>query len=228
MRIRYIFDVVSVSFAGGRETEIRWFLAVLLAFALCLNATIFGSVAKDTIAQNASEHSRVFIIGYMDDSRILQTHKGMAGNKIVTGTRGSGTATRTIDSWVYSDSCMEEASITISGTYDYHPYTPPEVFSQSDLRNALCAKNYEVGSVYSETYSNLKDLIKDTNIYQNDYTSIYDIDSEVQGVAKIGTKVQKNRYTVPSYYMTGTYIGYVDIREEFQSGNMSIMSLPCP
>jgi hypothetical protein len=206
----------------------RWILAALLALTVCLIAITISSVANDTIAQNATEHSRIFVIGYMDDSRILQTHKGLAGQKIVTGTRGSGTATRTIDSWVYSDSNMEEASITVSGTYDYSPYTPPAVFTESDLRNALCSKNYEVGSVFSESYSNLKDLIKDTNIYQNDYTSIYDIDSEVQGVAKIGARVQKNIDTVPSYIMGGTYIGYVDLRTEFQAGNMSIMSLPCP
>jgi hypothetical protein len=214
--------------SGGRDAEMRWLLAVLLVFAVCLITAVIGSVAKDTIAQNASEHSRVFIIGYMDDSRVIQTQKGFSGSKMVTGTRGSGTATRTIDSWVYADSTMEETSLTVSGTYDYHPYTPPVVFTQSDLRNALCAKNYEVGSVFSETYSHLKDLIKDTNIYQNDNTSIYDIDSEVQGMARIGARVQKNPHTVPSYIMGGTYIGYVDIRTELQAGNMSIMSLPCP
>jgi hypothetical protein len=206
----------------------RWVLIVLLAFTVCIITITMGSVAKDIIAQNASEHSRIFVIGYMDDSRILQTNKGFGGQKIATATRGSGTATRTIDSWVYSDSNMEEASITVSGTYDYSPYTPPPVFTESDLKNALCSKNYEVGSVFSESYSNLKDLIKDTNIYQNDNTSIYDIDSEVQGVARLGARVQKNIDTVPSYIMGGTYIGYVDIKEEFQAGNMSIMNLPCP
>ncbi len=209
----------------------RWLLAVLLvfAFAFCYIATtISNSSAKDTIAQNMTEHSRIFLIGYMDDSRVLQTHKGFGGTKMVTGTRGSGIATRTIDSEVYADSSMQEASLTVSGTYDYQPYTPPAVFTESDLRNALCAKNYEVGSVFSETYSNLKDLIKDTHIYQNDNTSIYDIDSEVQGMAKLGARVQKNRDTVPSYIMGGTYIGYVDISTEMQVGNMSILNLPCP
>jgi hypothetical protein len=43
---------------------------------------------------------------------------------------------------------------------------------------------------------------------------IYDIDSEVQGMARIGARVQKNRNTVPSYIMGGTYIGYVDLRTE--------------
>jgi hypothetical protein len=214
--------------AGGRGTEMRGLLAVFLVLVVCLITITIGSVATDTIAQNASEHSRLFIIGYMDDSRVLQTQSGFKGQKMATGTSGSGIATRTVDSWVYADSNTEEADLTISGTYDYQPYTPPAVFTQSDLRNALCAKNYEVGSVFSETYSNLKDLIKDTNVYQNDNTSIYDIDSEVQGTAKIGARVQKNRDTVPSYIMGGTYIGYVDLRTELQAGNMSIMNLPCP
>ena len=58
--------------------------------------------------------------------------------------------------------------------------------------------------------------------------SVYDIDSEVQGVARIGPKVQKNANAVPSYFMSGTYIGYSDIRTEIRAGNMSIMTLPCP
>ncbi len=204
----------------------RWML-LLLAFATCAGAAI-NSAATDTIAQNMSEHSWIFLNGYMDETRMLQTQVGFAGQKMVLSTRGSGIATRTIDSSVYADSSMEETSLTISANYDYQPYTPPEVFTQSDLRNALCAKNYEVGSVFSEQYSHLKDLIKDTSIYEDDNTSIYNINSEVQGTARIGSRVQKNSRTVPSFVMGGTYIGYAQIRSEIVAGNSSILNLPCP
>ena len=65
--------------------------------------------------------------------------------------------------------------------------SPPNTLqsiTQSELKNALCAKNYEVGSVYSESYSNLVDLIKDTSVSQTDQNSVYSIHSEVEGTAK--------------------------------------------
>jgi len=200
------------------------FIAIMAAISM--SAAGADSSTTDRIAQNFTEHSWVFVNGYMEESRVLQTQKGFSGQKIVLGTRGSGMATRTVDSSVYRDSNMEEASLTISANYDYKPYTPP--LTQSDLRNALCAKNYEVGSVMSETYLIDKDLIKDTKIYQNDSFSVYDISSEIQGTAKIGQRVQKNAKTVPSFVMGGTYMGYAQIRSETVVGNTSVLTLPCP
>ena len=204
--------------------------------AICIAAIMAGAAANaaaatdtstaDTLAQNFTEHSWIFVNGYMEESRILQTQTGFNGQKIVLGTSGSGMATRTIDSEVYRDSNMDEASLTISSNYDYRPYTPP--LTQSDLRNALCAKNYEVGSVISETYYIDKDLIKDTKIYQNDSFSVYEISSEIQGTARIGQRVQKNAKTVPSLMMSGIYMGYAQIRSETVVGNTSVLTLPCP
>jgi len=213
----------------------RWTIFAIMSVAACILAAMAAismsaagtdTSTTDRIAQNFTEHSWVFVNGYMAESRILQTQSGFNGQKIVLGTSGSGMATRTIDSSVYRDSNMEEASLTISANYDYKPYTPP--LTQSDLRNALCAKNYEVGSVMSETYLIDKDLIKDTKIYQNDSFSVYEISSEVQGTAKIGQRVQKNAKTVPSFVMGGTYMGYVQIRSETIVGNTSVLTLPCP
>ena len=211
----------------------RWMLfAMLLVFACiaanmaAVNAVDAKATTKDRLAQNFTEHSWIFVNGYLEESRILQTQKGFKGQKIALTTSGSGMATRTIDSEVYRDSNRDEASLTISANYDYRPYTPP--LTQSDLRNALCAKNYEVGSVYSETYNIDKDLIKDTKIYQNDSFSVYDISSEIQGTARIGQRVQKNAKTVPSLIMGGTYMGYAQIRSETIVGDTSVLTLPCP
>jgi hypothetical protein len=211
----------------------RWMLfAMLLVFACiaantaAVNAVDAKAMTKDRLAQNFTEHSWIFVNGYLEESRILQTKTGFKGQKIALTTSGSGMATRTIDSEVYRDSNRDEASLTISSNYDYRPYTPP--LTQSDLRNALCAKNYEVGSVFSETYNIDKDLIKDTKIYQNDSFSVYDISSEIQGTARIGQRVQKNAKTVPSFIMGGTYMGYAQIRSETIVGDTSVLTLPCP
>ncbi len=219
-----IFLYLHYSPEGGKV--LRRSLTALLVFIAYIIITSMGSAATDTIAQNYTEHSWIFNNGYMSDSRVLQTQMGFSGSKIALTASGSGTSTRTIDSSVYSDSCMNEADITESAEYDYKPYTPP--LTQSDLRNALCAKNYAVGSVFSESYSNIQNLIKDTTIYENNNTSIYDIDSEVQGTAHIGTRVQKNAQTVPSFIMSGNYLGYTEINSEVVAGNQSVLTLPCP
>jgi hypothetical protein len=212
------------------ELRMRGMLLILLLSAACVAAFLAEATdiatATDTLAQNFTEHSWVFVNGYMDESRILQTQAGFNGQKIVLGASGSGMATRTIDSEVYRDSNMDEASLTTSVNFDYKPYIPP--LTQSDLRNALCAKNYEVGSSFSETYQIDKDLIKDTKIYQSDNFSVYDISSEIQGTARIGQRVQKNAKTVPSFMMGGTYMGYAQIRSETVVGNTSVLTLPCP
>jgi hypothetical protein len=201
------------------------FLIMLLS-AACIAAFLADATAADTLAQNVTEHSWVFVNGYMEESRILQTQAGFGGQKMVLGASGSGMVTRTIDSEVYKDSNRDETSLTSSVNFNYRPYIPP--LTQSDLRNALCAKNYEVGSVFSETYQIDKDLIKDTKIYQNDSFSVYDISSEIQGTARIGQRVQKSANTVPSLMMSGTYMGYAQIRSETVAGNTSVLTLPCP
>jgi hypothetical protein len=208
----------------------RWILFLMLLIIACIAANMAFvnavDLTDDRLAQNFTEHSWIFVNGYMEESRILQTDAGFKGQKMALTTSGSGMATRTIDSEVYRDSNREEASLTISANYDYAPYVPP--LTQSDLRNALCAKNYEVGSVYSETYNIDKDLIKDTKIYQNDSFSVYEISSEIQGTARIGQRVQKNAKTVPSLMMGGMYMGYAQIRSETIVGNTSVLTLPCP
>lgn len=203
---------------------------MILIVSAALIASGAASSDEDRLGQNVSEHSWIFVNGYMEESRVLQTHAGFAGQKVVLGTRGSGMATRTIDSVVYNDRqgdyMVDGISLTISGNYDYRPYIPP--MTQSDLKNALCAKNYEVGSVFSESYNIDKDLIKDTKVYQNDSFSVYEISSEIQGTARIGQRVQKNARTSPTYMMNGMYMGYAQIRSELVAGNTSVLTLPCP
>ncbi len=99
---------------------------ILLLSAACVAALLAEATdvatATDTLAQNFTEHSWVFVNGYMDESRILQTQAGFNGQKIVLGASGSGMVTRTIDSEVYRDSNMDEASLTTSVNFDYKPY----------------------------------------------------------------------------------------------------------
>ena len=199
-------------------------LSIICIAALAAAGQAAGSAGL--LAQNTTEHSWIFVNGYMDEFRILQTQPGFAGQKAVLGASGSGMVTRSIDSFTYRDADMDETSLATSVEFNYKPYYAP--LTQSELRNALCAKNYEVGSVFSETYRIEKDLIKDTKTYQDDKISVYEISSEIQGSARIGQRVQKNSRTVPTMMMGGTYMGYAQIRSETVAGNISILNLPCP
>lgn len=206
----------------------RWLPGLLLIVAVYIttDAVMGDSSSLVTVPQNITEHSWIYNTGYMNDMRIYQTDVGFHGQKVVMGTQGSGTVSRTISAQVYGGSSMDELSTNEWGSWQYRPYTPP--LTQSDLRNALCAKNYEVGSVYSESYSNLRDLVKDTSAIQTDQVSVYDIHSEVQGTAKIGARVQKSASTAPAYVMGGTYVGYTNTWMQIEAGNASVLTLPCP
>ena len=209
----------------------RLWLGLLMISAICIinSTSIFISTANG-VPQNLTEHSWIYNQGYMDDMRIYQTEAGFNGQKLVTGTRGTGTVSRTIDAQVYGgfEDGYDEIWMNEWGVYQNKPskYTP--IMTQSELKNALCAKNYEVGSVYSESYSNLVDLIKDTSVSQTDQNSVYSIHSEVEGTAKVGARVQKSSSAVPVYVMSGTYMGYTNMRTTLETGNASILTLPCP
>lgn len=182
--------------------------------------------AVGTATQNLTEHSWMYFQGYMDETKIYQTDSGFAGQKLVVGTRGSGTVSRTHTAEVYGGGNYDELSFNEWGVFNYRPYTPP--LTESDLRNALCAKNYEVGSVISESYTGIRSLVKDTTVYQDDQVSVYQIGSIVSGTTKIGARVQKGPSVVPAMIMGGTYVGDLNIRMELETGNASIMTLPCP
>lgn len=149
-------------------------------------AVLFLMLASPTgladweIAKNVTQRSTIYLNGYMDEMSIYQTEKGLSGQKLVFGTRGSGTVSRTQTTYV--DECG--IYFNVQGVFDYKPYKPKT--SESDLRSALCAKNYEVGTVISETYTGIEYLIKDTISSQNDKVPVYDISSQGRGVAQLG------------------------------------------
>jgi hypothetical protein len=178
----------------------------------------------------------MYFQGYMDDTKIYQTEPGYAGQKLVSGTRGSGTVSRTQSAAVYGGTLPgtihqgydDMMSYNEWGVFSNHngAYTPP--LTQSDLKNALCAKNYEVGSVFSESYSNIRQLVKDTDIYQDKNVSVYQIGSVASGTSKIGYRSQRTSDTVPIGVVGGTYVGDLNVRMTVETGRASILTLPCP
>jgi len=219
----------------------RKLAGLLLALALYAAGTfLFINTAIGTPV-NLTEHSWIYNSGYISDQRIYQTEKGYHGQKAVTGTSGSGTVSRTISAqvyggyseddedvfWPWDDEYGDELYLNEWGVYQARPYTPP--LTQGTLKNALCAKNYEVGTVYSESYSDIRDLVKDTTAIQDDDVSVYDVHSEITGTARVGSIVRRSSGGVSAYTMSGTYMGYTNMNNQIEaSANPSILTLPCP
>jgi hypothetical protein len=197
----------------------------LLLSAVCLALNMPVS-ALGSAAKNLTERSQIDLWGYMDETQIFQTDTGSAGTKLSSREAGSGHISRTQYADVFAGPNYDETDYKEDVVADYKPYTPPP--TRSDLKNALCAKNYEVGSVFSESYTNIQSLIKDTNIYQDKNDSVYQIGSYASGTTKIGTMIRNNANTVPAYSMGGTYVGDLNIHMEIETGNFSMLTLPCP
>lgn len=193
---------------------------LMLLVVILLMALLCPASASFTRTGNVSEHSFIHLSGYMDEIKIYQTNTGFSGQKLVVGTQGSGMVSRTQTAYVTDD----EIYFNEWGVFDYRPYLVES--SESDLRNALCAKNYAMGSVISETYSDLTYLIKDTTIYQDNTTSIYQIGSHFRGTAKIGARVKDGPNGASVMIYGGTYIGDVMIREEIGVGDAFYLTCP--
>lgn len=208
----------------------RLMLGLLIISAFLMAGTGILVPAANGVPQNLTEHSWIYSQGTTDDMRIYQTVAGYHGQKLVTGTRGTGTVSRSINAQVYGgfEDGYNEIFANEWGVFQNRPSRYSAPITNSELKNALCAKNYEVGSVYSESYSNLVDLIKDTSVSQTDNNSVYSIHSEVEGTARVGARVQKGSSSVPIYVMTGAYSGYLNMRMSLESGNASLLTLPCP
>jgi hypothetical protein len=169
-------------------------------------------LAAWSIAGNVTEHSYIYLSGYIDEMKIYQTDSGIAGQKLVVGTEGSGTVSKRQTAYVDNDSMF---------------FNEWGVFqSEGDLRNALCAKNYAVGTVISESYTDIEYLIKDTTIFQNDNASIYSIASEGRGTARLGARVKDGPEGATIMTYGGTYIGDFNIRQEIGTGNEFFLTCP--
>lgn len=169
---------------------------------------------------NVTEHSYIHLSGYIDEMKIYQTHKAFAGQKLVVGTRGSGVVDRRQTAYV------DESEMYFNewGFFKYQPYKSEAI--ESDLRNALCAKNYRIGTAISESYTGIEYLIKDTTIFQNENVSVYQVASHGRGTARLGAIVKDGPEGVTVMTYGGTYIGDFNIRQEIGSGSQ--LYLPCP
>lgn len=154
---------------------------VLLLLVVLLVTLSSPGLADWDIAKNVTQRSTISLNGYMDEIFVYQTEEGYAGSKLAYASRGSGTATRTVTSYV--DDC--EISFNVQGEFYYHPYEPQT--SESDLRSALRAKNREVGSVISESNVGVEYLIEEDASSKKESVSVYEISSLGQSVTRLGT-----------------------------------------
>jgi hypothetical protein len=154
-------------------------LSLLIALSMLLSSP--GVLADWKIAKSVEQRSTIYLSGYMDEMFIYQTEKDIAGSKLVYGTRGSGTASRTMATYADED----EIYFNVRGEFHYRPYRPMD--SESDLRKALRAKNLEVGTVVSGSYTGGVYLIRDATPSNDDGVIIHQIGSSRRPTVGLGS-----------------------------------------
>jgi len=206
-----------MGFEKGFIMKARVLLSLAVLSLIVSSPTGLGAWS---LAGNVTEHSYLHLSGYIDEMKIYQTDKGFTGQKLVVGTRGSGVVDKRQTAYV------DESEMYFNewGFFKYQPYQSEA--TESDLRNALCAKNYRIGTVISESYTGIEYLIKDTTIFQNDNVSVYQVASHGRGTARLGALVKDDYDGVTVMSYGGTYIGDFNIRQEIGSGSQ--LYLPCP
>ncbi len=159
--------------------------------AMLVMLVLLFSVQGVTFAEDRvfSQHSYIFVNGYMDESRIFQSDYGFKGQKLAVGTRGSGMASRTqtVDFWSNSTTGESEIHFIESGYFEYHPYTPGP--SELDLKKALCAKNYNIVRAASDSYSSGNYPAKEISRQEGKSISPYQINSSSRAAALIGARL---------------------------------------
>jgi hypothetical protein len=153
---------------------------ILLLLIVLLVTLSYPGLADWNVSKNVTQRSTISLRGYMDEIFIYQTEEGLAGSKLVYGSQGSGTATRTVTSYV--DEC--EISFNVQGEFFYHPYTP-KIF-ENDLRSALRAKNREVGTIIRERNAEVVYLIEDDASSEKDGLPVREISSQDRRTAILG------------------------------------------
>lgn len=165
----------------------------------------------------------------MNDMRIYQSEAGYNGQKMVTGTSGTGTVSRTINVQVYGGfgdgynedngqrmGRLPEQALPLQRSYH-------SIRAERPVRQELQSGLRLLGELLQ-----ISDLVKDTTVLQDNQTSVYNIHTEVEGTAHVGARVQKGARAVPIYSMSGTYSGYTNMRMSLETGNASVLTLPCP
>ena len=156
--------------------------SLMLLVILSVFLSVQSALCDWEIDRNVEQRSSITLRGYMDEMFIIQTEKGIAGQKLVFGTKGSGTASRTVTTLI--DEC--EVSFKVDAVYAYHPYRPNS--SEGDLRAALRAKNLAVGTVASDGRTGGSYLIKEVIPSNEDAVPIFQISSQGRPAARLGSR----------------------------------------
>lgn len=185
-KVHQIYDVWEMMREVEKGSMMKAKVLILLA-VLSMILSAQPALCDWEIAKNVEQRSTISLRGYMEEMFIIQTEKGIAGQKLVFGTMGSGTASRTMTTLIDdcdADRCDPEGcgvTFKIDAVYNYHPYSPKT--AENDLLTALRAKNLAVGTVASESYSGGAYLIKEVIPSNKEGVPVFQISSRSRPAA---------------------------------------------
>ena len=189
-KVHQIYDVWGITIVDGKGSMMKAKVLMLLA-VLSVVLSAQPALSDWKTEKNVEQRSSISLRGDMEEMFIIQTEKGIAGQKLVFGTMGSGTASRTMTTFIDdcgADECDPEGcgvSFKIDAVYNYHPYSPKT--AESDLLAALRAKNLAVGTVASDNYNGGAYLIKDVIPSNEEGVPIFQISSRSRPAARLGS-----------------------------------------
>ncbi|MCP1393157.1 MAG: hypothetical protein J5I35_10455 [Methanothrix harundinacea] len=139
-------------------------IAILLVIGLAL-------VGMAGAANYMYEKTGIEGVGFMNSEKIVQTQVGLAGNKLVEKTSGSGNVnTYNTEMEVQrpgiadADGCVDEISYTKAVELEYMPISYQTGTYDQKWIDKLCVQNYYIGATAVEMYTQAEHLQKNTEI----------------------------------------------------------------
>ena len=135
---------------------------------------IFMTVGMGFGANYMYEDTTLKGVGYVNAEKIVQTQIGLAGNKLVEKTSGSGNVDSEEELEVLRDAfgagmedyrnCSDYISFTKAVEFEYMPVSYQTGTYDQKWIQKLCVQNYYIGSTAVEMYSNAEHLQMNTEV----------------------------------------------------------------
>ncbi len=154
------------------------------AVLLVVGLTLVGMAGA---ANYMYEKTSLVGAGYVSSEKVIQTQVGLAGNKLVEKTSGSGN----VNSYnveleaqrdpfgANSSGCVDEIAFTKSAELEYMPVSYRTGTYDQKWIDQLCVQNYYIGAVAVEMYTHAEHLQRNTEIKTRRDDGVIGDDGEV-------------------------------------------------
>lgn len=138
-------------------------------FFVCIIA--FMAIGMGSSANYMYEKTSLEGVGFVNAEKIVQTQNGLAGNKLVEKTSGSGNVNSNEELEVQRDpfgssnvGCTDIINFSKAAEFEYMPVSYQTGTYDQKWIQKLCVQNYYIGATSVEMYSNAEHLQMNTEV----------------------------------------------------------------